>query len=641
MPKTHYEILEIENDAVDTDIKKAYRKLILKFHPDKALLSGIDLKIAEETCKVVISAYETLSNPEKRHQYDLSLTWNKFSRPAGGAGEAATEKNTHWDASFFTYHRQAERAPIDPVIYPIKLNKKWSDLVEADDIKQLDEALNAEITFEKDLLETLLYQACKNGKLNLAIYLIESRKVNPKLLINDDLRFTGAIFKAAAESGNLALVKYLLEIHHVDIESQGLSAGTKSTALSRAAKLGHVDVVAYLIASGANVNPNVSYSDILDQAIYSGKLSVVQMLIEAGTKIDDFNLEKAFIAGNIEIVQYILRQRPAIDKHLFTNSPGYSAMLSGNVALVRYLEQHESLDIFLPSKSYHSRKHVNLQLISAAGQSGCVEMLRYLLEVKGLIKECVLSDTAEEYRYTALKSSLDGTIYFEKKISVQDRVNILRYLMEELRLGLSPEGLKKFIEEVMQTSPIELVAYMQSYLTDSAEPRRLLLLIAEKGLNELTSVELFRTYNLKSMKENYRHSGNIHSAIVHRHLTNEQLIECAGANDQFKLDALFYYAIESYHIGYSLSPIKIILSLGIDINAENPEGELAVQCAFRVAGYSEIVKHLIENGADIYRKDKNGQSVFDRLKHRPDFMEQIEKLTKIPGENPCCKASPF
>jgi molecular chaperone DnaJ len=61
-----YEILGLAKNASEDDIKKAYRKLAIKYHPDK----NPDDKAAEEKFKEAAEAYEVLSNAEKRQRYD-------------------------------------------------------------------------------------------------------------------------------------------------------------------------------------------------------------------------------------------------------------------------------------------------------------------------------------------------------------------------------------------------------------------------------------------------------------------------------------------------------------------------------------------------------------------------------------------
>ena len=63
----YYETLGVTKDASNDQIKKAYRKLALKYHPDKNKGS----KEAEEKFKTISEAYAVLSDKEKRQQYDM------------------------------------------------------------------------------------------------------------------------------------------------------------------------------------------------------------------------------------------------------------------------------------------------------------------------------------------------------------------------------------------------------------------------------------------------------------------------------------------------------------------------------------------------------------------------------------------
>jgi len=76
MAKDFYEILEVSKDASDAEVKKAYRKMAHKYHPDK---DGGD----EEKFKEVNEAYQTLSDSTKRSQYD------QFGQTFDGAGSGS------------------------------------------------------------------------------------------------------------------------------------------------------------------------------------------------------------------------------------------------------------------------------------------------------------------------------------------------------------------------------------------------------------------------------------------------------------------------------------------------------------------------------------------------------------------------
>lgn len=71
MNKKYYDILELQKDCSDDDIKKSYRKLAMKWHPDKHMNDNENLKKqAEEKFKDINQAYEILGDSDKRKQYD-------------------------------------------------------------------------------------------------------------------------------------------------------------------------------------------------------------------------------------------------------------------------------------------------------------------------------------------------------------------------------------------------------------------------------------------------------------------------------------------------------------------------------------------------------------------------------------------
>ncbi len=78
--RDYYEVLGVAKDASADDIKHAYKKLAIKYHPDK----NPGNKEAEEKFKEAAEAYEVLSDPKKRAQYDQF----GHAMPGGGAGGA-------------------------------------------------------------------------------------------------------------------------------------------------------------------------------------------------------------------------------------------------------------------------------------------------------------------------------------------------------------------------------------------------------------------------------------------------------------------------------------------------------------------------------------------------------------------------
>ena len=85
--RDYYEVLGVSKTATADEIKKAYRKLAIKYHPDK----NPGDKAAEDKFKEAAEAYEVLSNDEKRQKYDQfghSMGPQGFGGGFGGGGRA-------------------------------------------------------------------------------------------------------------------------------------------------------------------------------------------------------------------------------------------------------------------------------------------------------------------------------------------------------------------------------------------------------------------------------------------------------------------------------------------------------------------------------------------------------------------------
>ena len=82
--RDYYEVLDVAKNATDEEIKKAYRKKAIQYHPDK----NPGDKEAEEKFKEAAEAYEVLSNPDKRSRYD-QFGHEGLNGAAGGGGFSA------------------------------------------------------------------------------------------------------------------------------------------------------------------------------------------------------------------------------------------------------------------------------------------------------------------------------------------------------------------------------------------------------------------------------------------------------------------------------------------------------------------------------------------------------------------------
>jgi len=110
--KDYYEILGVDREATPDEIKKAYRKLARRYHPDNP--SVVSLEQAEAKIKEINEAYAVLKDPEKRRKYDrLGADWDKVDESAyagmgdgprvrRGPGGAGTSRDFHFSGTGFS-----------------------------------------------------------------------------------------------------------------------------------------------------------------------------------------------------------------------------------------------------------------------------------------------------------------------------------------------------------------------------------------------------------------------------------------------------------------------------------------------------------------------------------------------------------
>lgn len=100
MGKDYYGILGVGKEASEEDLKKAYKKQALKWHPDR---NQDKKEQAEEKFKDIAEAYEVLSDPKKRKIYDqFGEEGLKGGIPAGGPGADFGGASFHFSPGTFT-----------------------------------------------------------------------------------------------------------------------------------------------------------------------------------------------------------------------------------------------------------------------------------------------------------------------------------------------------------------------------------------------------------------------------------------------------------------------------------------------------------------------------------------------------------
>jgi curved DNA-binding protein len=117
----YYKTLEIEKAATVDEVKKAFRKLARKYHPD---INPND-KVAAERFNQINEAYEVLTDPEKRAKYDrLAASWLSYQR----SGDAAA---FNWREWLSDAHKIDDKADLDDILSKVDQTGNFSTFFEA------------------------------------------------------------------------------------------------------------------------------------------------------------------------------------------------------------------------------------------------------------------------------------------------------------------------------------------------------------------------------------------------------------------------------------------------------------------------------------------------------------------------------
>lgn len=112
---THYEVLEVPVNAPQDKIKEAWRKMLLKWHPDK--YTGPNKEEALDKIQKINSAYATLRDPDKRKQYDEEeelISFAKHTSKPTPSFRPTTQTSSDQERSHFSARQQPPKKTAPP-----------------------------------------------------------------------------------------------------------------------------------------------------------------------------------------------------------------------------------------------------------------------------------------------------------------------------------------------------------------------------------------------------------------------------------------------------------------------------------------------------------------------------------------------
>lgn len=125
--RTYYEILGVDEDISDHDLKKAFKKLITTQHPDKH--PGNE-EIYQEFL-LITEAYETLSNPQKKLEYDEKLQYGERFEYGTRHEQNSHTQSTFYEPAFFSNDKFYMRG--------VEFGLAWSEVNQTIPLSDLDE----------------------------------------------------------------------------------------------------------------------------------------------------------------------------------------------------------------------------------------------------------------------------------------------------------------------------------------------------------------------------------------------------------------------------------------------------------------------------------------------------------------------
>lgn len=269
MDKDHYDILELSRNATKDEIKKAYRILALKFHPDKNKDPG-----ASDKFKKLVTAYEVLSDDVKRASYNKI----RFNNVHSSTYESDSSTHTFQGDSFSMFSAQKTSIKIVCTVTG-KVSHSNCDIHVVGDVKRFGvvQSSNAKIRIDGKVengavIETSNAKIEING--NVASWKV--RNVNAKIEINGNVVSEAGIQTSNAKikiNGNVASGA-LIRTRNAKIEINGnvASGAVIETSNAKIEINGSAAIGAIIRTSNAKVEINgQDYRKAPSEAAAKGK----------------------------------------------------------------------------------------------------------------------------------------------------------------------------------------------------------------------------------------------------------------------------------------------------------------------------------------------------------------------------------
>ena len=149
--KNYYEILEINEKASQEIIEKVYKVLVKKYHPDLQESAEAKAK-CEEKIKEINEAYDVLSNPEKRSEYDAKLEQEKKEKEFQAQASTNTRPQNNYNNAQQTYAKPNTSAQSNYTSAPIHetIQRQAQEQAEAKYKEQLERERERERQYQQD-----------------------------------------------------------------------------------------------------------------------------------------------------------------------------------------------------------------------------------------------------------------------------------------------------------------------------------------------------------------------------------------------------------------------------------------------------------------------------------------------------------